>query len=73
MGIHFECDLVQRNLKIMGGLLPESDTSMQRDVKAGRQSEMDGLIFEVVRLGRKYQVPVPCYEKVAEKMHRMGY
>ncbi|MDY5021076.1 MAG: 2-dehydropantoate 2-reductase [Blautia sp.] len=73
MDIHFQCDLVQRNLQIMGELLPESDTSMQRDVKAGRPSEMDGLIFEVVRLGKKYQVPLPCYEKVAEKMHRMGY
>ena len=73
MGICFEEDLVQRNLQIMSELLPESDTSMQRDVKAGRQSEMDGLIFEVVRLARKYQVPVPCYEKVQEKMYELGY
>ena len=40
---------------------------MQRDILAGRQSEIDGLIFEVVRMGHKYHVPVPAYEKVAEK------
>ena len=67
MGIHFGNDLVEVNLRILEALVPETTTSMQRDVMAGKQSEMDGLIFEVVRLGRQYHVPVPEYEKVAEK------
>lgn len=65
MGITFEEDLVERNLKILGDLPPESTTSMQRDVLAGKASEMDGLVFEVVRLGQKYGVSVPEYTKVA--------
>ena len=35
---------------------------------AGRQSEADSLIHEVVRLGHEYDVDVPVYEKIAEKI-----
>ena len=41
---------------------------MQRDIMAGKQSEIDGLVYEVVRMGEEYHVPVPAYEKVAEKL-----
>lgn len=67
MGINFGNDLVEVNLRILEALAPETTTSMQRDVMAGKQSEIDGLIFQVVRMGRQYQVLVPEYEKVAEK------
>ena len=45
---------------------------MQRDVYAGKSSEIDGLIYEVVRMGREYHVPVPAYEMIAEKMRKRG-
>lgn len=67
MGLIFEQDLVKTNLAILAFLPAEATTSMQRDVMEGKQSEIDGLIFEVVRLGKKYGVPVPEYQKVAEK------
>ena len=51
MGIEFEEDLVERNLKILASLSPEATTSMQRDVIEGKRSEMDGLVYEVVRMG----------------------
>lgn len=72
MGIEFEEDLVARNLKILGTLLPEATTSMQRDVMEGKKSEMDGLIFEIVRLGSEYGVPVPHYEMAAKKFRELG-
>lgn len=72
MDIHFERDLVQLNLDILASLSPEATTSMQRDVTAGRQSEIDGLIFEVVRLGQKYGVAVPEYEKTAKKYENIS-
>lgn len=65
MGIEFEEDLVERNLKIMDTLAPSATTSMQRDVMAGRNSEIDGLIHEVVRLADRYGVEAPLYRKVA--------
>ena len=70
MDIHFEEDLVETNLKILADLAPEATTSMQRDILAGKQSEIDGLIYQVVRLGKTYHVPVPEYEKVAQKFEK---
>lgn len=70
MGIPFKEDMVTRNLKIMAGLPPETTTSMQRDVMEGKQSEVDGLIYEVVRLGKQYGVPVPAYERAAEALSK---
>ena len=68
MGIPFQKDMVDVNLKILSNLAPEATTSMQRDIMEGKQSEIDGLVYEVVRMGEKYHVPVPAYEKVAEKL-----
>ena len=68
MGIKFEEDLVERNLKIMDSLVDTATTSMQRDINEGRQSEVDGLIYEVVRLADKYGIEAPLYRKVAEKL-----
>lgn len=68
MGVPFERDMVEVNLKILSTLAPEATTSMQRDVMEGKDSEIDGLVYEVVRMGERYHVPVPMYEKVAEKL-----
>lgn len=72
MGIEFEEDLVERNLKILSSLSPEATTSMQRDVIEGKRSEMDGLVYEVVRMGREYKVSMPQYEKAAACFREQG-
>ena len=72
MGITFEEDLVERNLKILSNLPQEATTSMQRDVMEGKQSEIDGLVYEVVRMAKKYGAEVPAYERAAEKFREMG-
>ncbi|MFA5452143.1 MAG: 2-dehydropantoate 2-reductase [Candidatus Methanomethylophilaceae archaeon] len=66
-GIQFETDMVQTNLEILDNLAPSAVTSMQRDIAQGKESEIDGLIFEVIRTGRKYGLSMPTYEQVAEK------
>lgn len=72
MGIELEEDLVERNLKILSSLSPEATTSMQRDVIEGKRSEMDGLVYEVVRMGREYKVSMPQYEKAAACFREQG-
>ena len=67
MNIHFAADIVAVNLEILDNLSPAASTSMQRDLKQGKNSEIDGLIFEVVRLGRQYGVHVPTYEMIAAR------
>ncbi|KUG04431.1 2-dehydropantoate 2-reductase [hydrocarbon metagenome] len=68
MDIYFAVDIIKTNLNILDHLSPSAMASMQRDVKQGRNSEMDGLIFEVVRMGRQYGVPVPTYQMISKKM-----
>lgn len=72
MEVPFLVDIVATNLRILDTLNPEASTSMQRDIYAGKHSEIDGLIYEVVRMGQRYDVPVPTYETVAEKARADG-
>lgn len=66
MDIHFKVDIVETNLEILKNLISTASTSMQRDIQQGKKSEIDGLVFEVVRLGRYYGVHLPTYEMVSE-------
>lgn len=72
MGCPFDHDVVPDDLAILDGIAPTATTSMQRDIAEGHQSEIDGLIYEVVRLGERYGVDVPTYQKVAEEMKKRG-
>ncbi|MFA6710530.1 MAG: 2-dehydropantoate 2-reductase [Candidatus Methanomethylophilaceae archaeon] len=66
-GIRFDKDIVRTNLGILDDLAPSAVTSMQRDIAQGKESEIDGLIFEVVRAGKRYGLSMPMYEKVAKR------
>lgn len=72
MGIKYEKSLVKINLDILDALSPDASTSMQRDIAAGKQSEIDGLIYEVVRLADKYGLSLPAYRKISEKFRIDG-
>ena len=66
MGIDFGMDIVNKNLTILDALAPTASTSMQRDLMLKKESEIDGLIFEVVRLAHTYNVELPWYTKIAQ-------
>lgn len=73
MAVELPENIVEINLQIMDDLAPTASSSMQRDIAAGKQSEVDGLIYQVVRLGKQYQVDVPVYEEIGEKLReRLG-
>lgn len=72
MEVPFLVDIVTTNLQILDALTPEASTSMQRDIYAGKSSEIDGLIYEVIRMGQQYGVPTPVYEMVAKKAREDG-
>ena len=69
MNIPLPENIVEINCKIMDDLAPGASASMHRDIRAGKQSEVDGLVYEVVRLGQQYGVDVPTYEKIAADLH----
>lgn len=68
MGVGLPEDIVDINLKIMDDLAPTATASMHRDTKAGKPSEVDGLVYEVVRMGKKYGVELPVYGKIAGEL-----
>lgn len=72
MGISFQEDIVKRNLAILDSLTPDMTTSMQKDVAAHHPSEIDGLIYGVIRLAEQYQVQLPSYEKIASELKKRG-
>ena len=72
MGIPFEQDMVQVNLHILSGLAPEATTSMQRDIMAGKASEIQGLVYDVVKMGETWGVSMPAYTKAAEYLQKKG-
>ncbi|MDR2148274.1 MAG: ketopantoate reductase family protein [Tannerella sp.] len=67
MGIPLPDNLAEHNLKMIDALDPDSTASMQKDIANGHESEIDGLLFEFIRLAEKYHIDVPVYRKVAEK------
>lgn len=64
-------NIVEINLKIMDDLLPTATASMHRDIRGGKQSEVDGLVYEVVRLGERYHVSLPAYEEIGRRLREM--
>ncbi|HEY5557980.1 2-dehydropantoate 2-reductase [Acetobacterium sp.] len=68
MDIHFTVDIVQFNLDILDTLAPTASTSVQRDINLGKQSEIDGLVFEVLRMGEKHNVSMPTYKRISENI-----
>lgn len=72
MDIHFDVDIVQFNLDILDALAPTASTSMQRDIGQGKQSEIDGLVFEVLRMGAHYRVPMPTYQRLAQAFSELA-
>ena len=53
------------NVNILQAVTPDTTASMQKDLAKNHQSEIDGLIFEIVRMAKAKNIAVPAYEKVA--------
>jgi 2-dehydropantoate 2-reductase len=57
-------DVVQAVLAFIDGLPPETETSLQRDIVAGRPSELDAWTGAVVRMGRNAGVNTPVNDMI---------
>lgn len=67
LGITFEEDLVEYNLKVIDKLAPESTASMQKDLAKGHESEINGMLFDVIQLANELGIATPTYNAVAKK------
>lgn len=67
LGIEFKEDVIEYNLKVIDKLAPESTASMQKDMARGGQSEVQGLLFDMIAAAEEQEVEIPTYRMVAEK------
>lgn len=58
-GINLPVDVVDTTLAFLDGLPAEGTTSLQRDLNAGKPSELEAWTGAVVRLGRQTSTPTP--------------
>lgn len=54
--------IVEKSMGLIDSLAPSSTTSLQRDISAGKPSELEAWNGAVVRLGREADVPTPLHE-----------
>ena len=66
-GVVYHEDPVAYNLKVIDSLDPHSTASMQKDIARGHESEIQGLLFDMIDLGERLGVDLPTYHKVALK------
>ena len=58
-GVALDPDLINNTLKFIDESAPDIKPSMQRDIEAGRMSELESMIGIVVQLGARLAVPTP--------------
>jgi 2-dehydropantoate 2-reductase len=63
-GISLGDDAVERTMERYDGLQPDSTASLQRDVMAGKPSELEAQIGAVVSMARAAGVAVPIHETI---------
>ena len=58
------------NLMVIDKLDPHSTASMQKDIARGHESEIQGLLFDMIDLGAQLHIDMPTYRKVAQKFQQ---
>jgi 2-dehydropantoate 2-reductase len=71
-GVTLEADVASKTLAFIDGSSPDIKPSMQRDVEAGRVTELESMIGVVVRMGTELGVPTPVM-RFAYAMLKPGY
>jgi 2-dehydropantoate 2-reductase len=61
-------DVVAKTLAVIDGLPADSTSSMQRDIVAGRPSDLEAQAGAVVRLGREVAIPTPIHASIYETL-----
>ena len=67
MGVTMSPTLFNDDIQSIDNFGPDVKTSLQRDIEAGKNSEIDTLVYSVVRLAKEYGIDTPSYSAVAAK------
>lgn len=63
-GVNLDADVVEKSLAFIDAAAPQIKPSMQVDVEAGRQTELEAMIGVVGRKGREKGIPTPLADAV---------
>ena len=72
MGSDLGPGLIERNLAILDGVEPDMTTSLQRDIRRGGASELEGLIYRVPQMAAEHGLRLPTYEMIAAALRKRG-
>lgn len=67
-GIDLPADIIQRTWQFIDSLEPAGTSSLQRDIAAGRPSELEAWNGAVVRFGRQHGVATPTHELITSAL-----
>lgn len=70
IGVNMSPALFEEDIQTVDGFGADVKTSLQRDIEGGKKSEIDTLIYDVVRLGKQFNIEMPAYEKVSVKFQK---
>lgn len=73
LGIPLPDNHVEQCLHIIDKLAPESTASMQKDLARGHQSEVQGLLFDVIAAAEAQGIDIPTYRMVAKKFASLSH
>lgn len=71
-GYRYPVDMLADGLRRIDGMSPDTTASMQKDLKKGGASELDGLVFEPVRMARALGLSAPGYERAADRLGELS-
>lgn len=69
-GIKFNTDVLESNLKIIDNMLPFATASIQKDIEKGGKTEIEGLVYYVVKMADELGVNVPNYRRISEDLKK---
>ena len=72
LGILINDSFVYDILAILNKMDPKSSTSAKLDWDNGNQTEVEGLIYNVLKNGEKLELKMVTYKKVSEKLKRQS-
>ncbi len=61
-GIRLDADVAEKAMKFVDSLPPSATSSMQRDIRDGRPSELEAIIGVVIKTAKRLQVAVPVHQ-----------
>jgi 2-dehydropantoate 2-reductase len=63
-GVPLSADVTTRTMTFVDGLVEDATSSLQRDIAAGRPSEIEGLSGAIARRGAQIGVPTPIHAAI---------